>query len=80
VSARERERFWTSMPGKAVMLALTVEAVTGTVLTFVGLPDLTPLPFDQLFAILVYAMVCCLVVNDTVKVAMIRWCVPSAIK
>jgi hypothetical protein len=25
-------------------------------------------------------MVCCLVVNDTVKVAMIRWCVPSAIK
>ena len=80
VSARERERFWTSMPGKAVMLALTVEAFTGTVLTFVGLPDLPPLPFDQLFAILVYAMVCCLVVNDTVKVAMIRWCVPSAIK
>jgi magnesium-transporting ATPase (P-type) len=80
VSARERERFWTSMPGKALMLALTVEAFAGTVLTFVGLPDLTPLPFDQLFAILVYAMVCCLVVNDTVKVAMIRWCVPSAIK
>ena len=80
VSARERERFWTSMPSKALMLALTAEAFTGTVLTFVGLPDLTPLPFDQLFAILVYAMVCCLVVNDTVKVAMIRWCVPSAIK
>ena len=80
VSARERERFWTSMPGKALMLALTAEAFAGTVLTFVGLPDLTPLPFDQLFAILVYAMVCCLVVNDTVKVAMIRWCVPSAIK
>jgi len=80
VSARERERFWTSMPSKALMLALTAAAFTGTVLTFVGLPDLTPLPFDQLFAILVYAMVCCLVVNDTVKVAMIRWCVPSAIK
>ena len=80
VSAREREWFWTSMPSKALMLALTAGAFTGTVSTFVGLPDLTPLPFDQLFAILVYAMVCCLVVNDTVKVAMIRWCVPSAIK
>ena len=72
--------FWTSMPSKGPMLTLTADAFTGTVLTWFGLPDLTPRAFDKLLAILVYAMVCCLVVNDTVKVAMIRWCVPSAIK
>jgi hypothetical protein len=45
----------------------------GTVLTRVGLPGLVPLPWTQTFAIFAYAMVSCLVVNDAVKVAMIKW-------
>ena len=80
VSARERTWFWVTMPGKTLMLALTADAVVGTVLTFVGLPDLTPLPWEQTLAIFGYAMVCCLVVNDAVKVAMIRWRVPAAVQ
>jgi hypothetical protein len=53
--------------------------LTGTVLTFVGLPGLMPLPWWQTLAIFVYAMVSCLVVNDAVKVVMIKWRVLNAV-
>jgi plasma-membrane proton-efflux P-type ATPase len=78
VSARERRWFWTTMPSKAVVAAVMAETLIGTVLTFVGLPGLMPLPWWQPFAILAYAMVSCLVVNDAVKVAMIKWRIPNA--
>jgi H+-transporting ATPase len=78
VSARERRRFWATMPSKTLMAALTADMVTGTVLTFVGLPGLLPLPWRQMLAIFIYAMVSCLVVNDAIKVAMIKWLVPKA--
>ena len=51
----------------------------GTVPTFVGLPGLMPLPGWQMLVILGYAMVVCLVVNDAVKVALIKWRIPSAV-
>jgi len=56
-----------------------MDALVGTSLTFVGLPDLMPLPWWQTLAILGYATVACLVVNDAIKVVMIRWRVPSAV-
>ena len=37
-----------------------------------------PLPWGQTLTIFAYAMVSCLVVNDAVKVAMIKWRVPTA--
>jgi H+-transporting ATPase len=73
VSARERHWFWSSLPSKTFMSALVADAVTGTVLTLVGLKGLTPLPWWQTLAVFVYAMVSCLVLNDAVKVAMIKW-------
>jgi hypothetical protein len=79
VSARERHWFWTTLPSKTFLSALMADALTGTVLTFVGLPGLMPLPWWQTLAIFVYAMVACLGVNDAVKVAMIKWRVPNAI-
>jgi hypothetical protein len=36
------------------------------------------LPWPQTLAIVAYALVSCLVVNDTVKVVMIKWRVPTA--
>ena len=78
VSARERSWFWTTLPSKTFMSALVADAVTGTVLTFVGLPGLMPLPWWQTLAVFVYAMVSCLVLNDAAKVAMIKWWVPNA--
>jgi hypothetical protein len=79
VSARERHWFWATMPSKTFLSAIAADALAGTVLTFVGLPGLRPLPWWQPLAIFVYAMVSCLIVNDAVKVAMIRWRVPNGV-
>ena len=78
VSARERRWFWATMPSKTLMVALALDALVGTTLTFVGLPDLMPLPWWQTLAILGYAMIACLVVNDAIKVSLIKWRVPLA--
>jgi hypothetical protein len=61
------------------MAALTADALTGTILTRVGLPGLMPLPWWQTLSIFAYAMVSCLIVNDALKVVMIRWRVPTAV-
>ena len=79
VSVRERRAFWRTMPSKTLMTALGADALTGTILTRVGLPGLTALPWSQTFAIFGSAAVFCLVVNDAVKVTMIRWRVPTAV-
>jgi H+-transporting ATPase len=79
VSARERRWFWATMPGKSLMAALALNLLVGTALTLVGLGGLMPLPWWQMLAILGYALVACLVVNDAIKVAMIKWRVPAAV-
>ena len=79
VSARERRWFWSTLPSKTFLSALAADALTGTVLTFVGLPGLMPLPGWQTLAVFVYSMVVCLGVNDAVKVAMIKRLVPAAV-
>jgi plasma-membrane proton-efflux P-type ATPase len=79
VSARERRWFWSTMPSKTLVAAIMADALTGTVLTFVGLPGLMPLPWWQTLTIVAYAMVLCLVVNDAVKVMMIKRLVPNAV-
>jgi magnesium-transporting ATPase (P-type) len=78
-SARERRAFWSTLPSKALMAALTADALVGTILTRVGLPGLMPLPWGQTLTIFAYAMVSCLVVNDVLKIVMIKWRVPSAV-
>ena len=79
VSARERRWFWATLPSKTFLFAISADAITGTVLTFVELPGLVPLPWSQMLAVFVYAMVSCLILNDAVKVAMTRWRVPNAV-
>ena len=46
---------------------------------FAGLPGLAPVPWWQALAIFGYAMVSCLVVNEGVKVALIKWRMPSTV-
>jgi magnesium-transporting ATPase (P-type) len=79
-SARERRAFWSTLPSKSLMVALMADALVGTVLTRLGLPGLMPLPWPQTLAIFAYAMVSCLVVNDALKVVMIKWRVPAAVE
>jgi hypothetical protein len=79
VSARERSWFWATLPSKTFLSALVADALVGTVLTLVGLPGLMQLPWSQTLVIFAYAIVSCLVINDVVKVAMIKWRVLNAV-
>jgi H+-transporting ATPase len=78
VSARERRGFWSTTPSKVLVAALLADALTGTLLTRVGLPGLAPLGWTQMLIVFGYAAVSCLGVNDLLKVALIRWRVPAA--
>jgi len=78
VSARERSWFWSTLPSRTFMSALVADTVTGTALTFAGLKGLAPLPWWQTLGIFACAAVSCLVLNDALKVFMIRWRVPAA--
>jgi len=74
VSARERRRWWATMPSRTLGIALALDALVGTLLTYLDLPGLKPLPGWQSLAIFVYAMVSCLVLNDAIKVTLLkRW-------
>ncbi len=79
VSARERRWFWATMPSTTLIGAVMADALIGTILTFVGLPGLEPLPWWQTLTIFAYSMVACLFVNDALKVVMIRRLVPAAV-
>jgi hypothetical protein len=79
LSARERRWFWATTPSKILIAALIADALTGTLLTRVGLPGLMPLSWASTLAIFAYAMVSCLVVNDAMKVVMIKWRVSAAV-
>jgi len=78
VSARERRRFWATLPSKTFQAAIAADAIIGTALTRLGLPGLSPLPWWQTLTVFVYAMVACLILNDSLKVAMIKWRIPAA--
>lgn len=69
VSVRERRSFWNSTPSTPLILALAADISVGTALPFVGLPDLTPLPWAETLAIFAFAMISCLGVNDLIKTA-----------
>ncbi len=77
VSARERSWFWATVPSNTLMGALIANALAGTLLTRVGLPGLLHLPWSQTLVIFTYALVSCLVVNDFIKVVMIKWLIIS---
>jgi plasma-membrane proton-efflux P-type ATPase len=72
VSTRERRWFWSSRPSTPLALALVADAVAGTLLSSVGLPDLPPLPWWQTLCLFAYAMAACLILNDTMKVLALR--------
>ena len=78
LSARERRAFWSTRPSKALGAALIADVLAGTLLTRIGLPGLRALPWSQTLAIFAAAMVSCLIVNDALKVALIRWRVPTS--
>ncbi len=78
LSARERRRFWATRPGNALLAALAADTLVGLALASVGLPGLEPLPWQAVTVIFGYAAFCCLAVNDTLKVILLRKFVTTA--
>ena len=72
VSARERRHFWTSWPSGTLIAALCLDGAAGTVLSVVGIPGLTPVPWRQTVFVLIAALICSLVINDFVKATLFR--------
>jgi magnesium-transporting ATPase (P-type) len=72
VSIRERGWFWVSRPSGALLIVLVVDALIGTGLSMIGVSGMSPIPWVETLAVFGYAMVCCLGVNDVVKVALTR--------
>jgi magnesium-transporting ATPase (P-type) len=72
LSIRERRRFWASRPSGILTLALLLDALVGTLVSTVGVPGLTPLPWTQTLIVFSYAMICSLLVNDVLKVTLLR--------
>jgi len=72
LSARERRWFWASRPSRTLLAAVAAEIIIGTALATVGLPGLAPLPWGQILALFAYAAFGCLVINDGLKVAMMK--------
>jgi len=77
LSMRERLGFWRTRPSRTLQAALVVDTLVGTALTRVGLPGLMPLPWLQTLAIFAWAAVSCLIVNDRLKVWLIRQNLPK---
>ena len=78
ISIRERRRFWATKPSKTLGIALFMDALLGTFFAVIGIPGLTPIPWWQLLVVFGYAMFMGLVVNDTIKILLIKWLVPKA--
>lgn len=71
VSIRERRHFWSSRPSSILAIALAADVLAGTAVGWHGLAELGPLPLHDSALVFGYAAVCCLVVNDAVKVALL---------
>jgi plasma-membrane proton-efflux P-type ATPase len=72
VSIRERRWFWASRPSGILALALLLDAVVGTVISTIGVPGLAALPWTQTLFVFSYALIFALLINDGLKVAMMR--------
>lgn len=72
LSTRERKRFWASRPSWPLALALLADLLIGTGLLFAGLSDLPPIPWWQMLTIFIYGIFACLVINDSLKVVLLR--------
>ncbi len=79
VSARERRWFWASRPSAALAAALGGELALGAAIGLLGFGSLAPLEWWRVLAILGYAAACCLLVNDAVKVLLMRRLAPGAV-
>jgi magnesium-transporting ATPase (P-type) len=72
VSLRERRWFGASRPSRMLALAIGAELALGTAAAEAGVSELHALAAPAVLLLLAYAAGCCLLVNDAVKVWLLR--------
>jgi plasma-membrane proton-efflux P-type ATPase len=70
VSIRERRVFWSSRPSRLLTAGLAADSCVGLLIAALGVGELAPLPLLQTAFIVGSAAVCCLVINEAVKLAL----------
>jgi plasma-membrane proton-efflux P-type ATPase len=71
VSIRERRFFWSSRPSLVLMTALVADAGVGILIGLFGLAEMKPLAPVHIAAVVAYAFVASLLVNDVIKTTLI---------
>lgn len=69
---REREHFWASRPSTVLMFTITLDLLLVFIISTVGLPGITPIPFRAAVSVLIFALCAAFLVNDIFKVALIK--------
>ena len=69
---RERNHFWKSKPSKFLSIMVLAEVLFVIVVSVFGILELAPLGFVPVLAILGYALLTTFIINDPIKVYLIR--------
>jgi len=69
---RERNHFWKSRPSKFLSVTVLTEVLFVTAISIFGVLELAPLGYIPVLAILSYALLTTFLINDPVKVCLIR--------
>ena len=69
---RERSHFWESRPSKMLSITVLAEILLVIIISIVGVLELAPLGWALTFAILGYTLIVTFLINDPIKVYLIR--------
>ena len=72
MTVRERRHFWESRPSKALILSMTVNSIIVSLISVTGVPGLASISPFELLTVLTYSFVTCLLLNDFVKMFIVR--------
>jgi H+-transporting ATPase len=68
---RERRHFWSSMPSKALLAALTLDLLVVFFISTMGFPGIEPIPLRAALVIIGFSLAAVFLVNDPVKVFLV---------
>jgi len=68
---RERRHFWSSMPSKALLAALTLDLFVVFFISTMGFPGIETIPLRAALTIVVFSLAAVFLVNDPVKVFLV---------
>jgi len=69
---REQNHFWKSRPSKFLSIVILAEVLLVTAISTIGVLELSPLGYWPVLAILGYSLLTSLLINDPIKVYLIR--------